>query len=188
MSKVLTGLLLVLVTFVAGCGKGDKFEKYDVKISGKIEDWRIVGQEAALLPFDGPVSEIPAAAERLYMALRQKGRYFGGPLLFLCGSEPDWNGAGRLQGQLVFPLAPGQGSPEYADRDDMTKAAVFSRIAGGRYASIVYQGPLAGLEAGFIEFRKFGSGDPKNVALVFEDNLKDVAKRHRIRIMRRTGE
>ena len=181
-------LCLVLVLAAVSCGNKDKFEQYNIKLSEKIEEWRLVGQDAALLAFDGPVSGIPAAAEQLYMAIRKQGRYFGGPLLFLCGSEPDWNGAGRLQGKLAFPLAPGQGAPEYLDRDDVTKSAVFTRLAGGKFASIIYQGPLAGIEAGFIEFRKFGSVDPKLVVLVFEDNLKDVAKRHRIRIMRRTGE
>jgi len=181
-------LALVLLTGISGCKKGDKYAEYALDLAAALEECSFQAQDAVSLSFEGEAASIPKAAEQLYIAMRRSGRYFGGPLILLLRERPDWE-KGILKGDLLFPLAPGEGAQEYLDRDISGVTSTERRFAGGRYNFVRYHGPLEALEAGYARLESFVRGfNPGECALVFEDTLRDIEKRYHVRIMARTGD
>lgn len=180
-------ILIGICMLVAACGKNDKFSGLNISFGAEIETMQIPAQDAIIMPFDGSALDIPKAAEQLYIEMRRAGRYFGGPLRIECSSAPDWT-TGRLVGRILFPLAPGEGAREYPDRPAPALAPEFARVAGGTFGTIVYNGPLAGLEAGQQRLRDRLGSAADRCTFIFEDNLRNIEKRYRVRIMARTGE
>jgi len=190
-ARGVTGLLsalcvCALVFCVSACKKEDKFAEYTLELASAIEDCTLAAQDAVYMPFDGAATALPKAWEQLYAALRKEGMYFGGPPMLILRARPDW-ASGRLQGNLVFPLAPGRGTSEYPNRD-IAKAAPM-RFAGGKYRFIRYHGPLEAVEAGYVRLEAFmRSIKPDDCVFLFDDNLRDIEKRYQVRLMVRTGD
>ena len=185
--KLIAYLCLVILLSFAACGKTDKFSEYGLTLADKTENMMIPAQEAITLPFSGSPEDIPKAAEDLYVQMRRAGRFFGGPLRLECNTPPDWNGK-KLIGKIVFPLAPGEGSREYLDRPAPQVPAEFTRLSGGTFSTLLYTGPLVALEAGHQRLRDQLGSKADRCVFMFEDTLKDLVKRYRVRIMARTGE
>ena len=177
------GGLIVLVA----CGKDDKFSEYKVVVGNEAETLIVPAQDAISMPFSGGPEDIPVAAERLYIEMRRLGRFFGGPLRLECMVEPDWT-AKKLTGRILFPLAPGVGAREYADRPESPVKPEIGRVSGGRYSTILFDGPLQALEAGHLKLRDAVGKASGQCVFMFEGTLKEIDKRYRVRLMARTGE
>ncbi len=182
-----TTILIGVLMLAAACGKTDKFSEHNISLGAETETMKIPAQDAIVMPFSGSVEDIPKAAEMLYVEMRRAGRYFGGPLRIECTSAPDWKD-GRIAGRILFPLAPGEGAKEYLDRPASSTTPEFVRVSGGTFRTIVYTGPLAALEAGHQRLRERVGGAADTCTFVFEDTLKNIEKRYRVRVMARTGE
>lgn len=177
----------VCLVCAPACKKEDKFSEYALDLTAALEECSFAEQEAIALSFDGAAETIPAAAERLYIALRREGLYFGGPLMLLLSEKPDW-GKRVVRGELLFPLSPGAGPPEYLDRALPAVRTTKRNFPGGQYQFVRYHGPLEAIEAGYARLESFMSGfKPQDCVFVFEDNLRDMEKRFHVRVMARIG-
>lgn len=188
-SRVLSALFLcALLVCVSACKKEDKFAEYALELAVAIEDCTLAAQDAMYVPFDGNAAALPQAWEQLYIALRKEGKFFGGPPMLCLRARPDW-ASGRLQGDLVFLLSPGNGTPEYPDRDTGKVHAAPMRFEGGKYRFIRYHGPLEAIEAGYTRLESFmRSIRPDDCVFLFDDNLRDIEKRYQLRLMVRVGD
>ncbi|MDR2734338.1 MAG: hypothetical protein LBC99_06780 [Spirochaetota bacterium] len=180
--------LCVLLLCIFACKKNDKYAGYALELASVIEDCSLAAQDAIYMSFDGTAAAIPKAVEQLYITMRREGMYFGGSPMLILRARPDW-ASGRLQGDLVFLLSPGRGTPEYADRDVGRIQALPMRFAGGKYRFIRYHGPLEALEAGYTRLESFmRSIKPEDCIFLFDDNLRDIENRYHIRLMVRAGD
>jgi hypothetical protein len=186
---VLLCAVLCVFLCVQACtkGGGDKFSGYELNLAAAAEEVSFQPQDAISTPFNGSVVSVLEAAERLYIALRREGLFFGGPLMLFLSERPDW-GKGTLKGELLFPLSPGRGTPEYLNRDAPGIQTTKRSFDGGRYQFVRYHGPLEALEAGYTRLESLVRGfRPEDCVFVFEDSLRDIERRFHVRIMVRTG-
>lgn len=177
---------VALATVLAACG-GGKFSGKDIRL-GEAAAFRLEKQEGVRVRFEGGLGDLDKAAERLYRWIRQQGRFFGGPLLLALETWPEFGAKGehRLAGWLFFPLAPGEGKAEYTD-EKLGIAPEKHVFAGGEFQSVVYQGQIEWLEAGFARLREAAGGAGGGPVLVFEDTFKALDKKRQIRLLAGAG-
>jgi len=182
-------MILIFVFYLFSCGEGNNAFKGQKITYSSLKSYTILKQKAVKIEFQGNLKDINKKAEQLYFWIRQRGMFFGGPLMIFLEETPSFKGKGFLKGYMYFPLLEGRSAPEYRNKRVLLRP-VFGELTKGTYASLVYKGKIDFLEAGFIKIKNRIDEEKKDAygkpVLIFEDTFKNINKIRKIRILYKT--